>query len=41
MKKLMRKTWLREKAKDTREKVSEQAWVLRRWKGMQGPKNWP
>ena len=41
LKKLMRKTWLREKAKDTRKKVSEQAWVLRRWKGMQRSKNWP
>ena len=41
LKKLMRKTQLREKAKHTREKVSEQDWVLRRWKGMQRSKNWP
>lgn len=36
----MRKTRLRERAKHTREKVSEQDWVLRRWKGMQRSKNW-
>lgn len=40
LKKLMRKTRLTERAKHTREKVSEQDWVLRRWKGMQRSKNW-
>lgn len=40
LKKLMGKMWLREKAKYAGEKVSEQDWVVRRWKGMQRPKGW-
>ena len=40
MKKLMGKMWLREKAKYTGEKISEQDWVVRRWKGMQRSKDW-